>query len=329
MSYGSSNNQGGGVNIIPLIIGILIIIFFGIYFICRESINNRFAVWVEEFNLVFSEPSVSGPGIVRKEHYKGNKKKRRIKKWPEANRPEDQSGTRTQKTPDNIVSGANDKPAVSTIESGAETDKVQLNADLSLPKAEQPAPKIQKKQEGFKFKAFRGENGKYGFKDASSDEVVIEPQYDGYANPAEGKKASFLAVRKGDKSGIIDINNRIIIPFVYDWIDDAGYTNFWKVRKKTGSSGYLFGLVSTVDAKFALPVEYEEIQFIAASFIAVKKDGLYGCVNDKNEVVVPIIYKEKGGSVNIGRNDNTTRIIFRDDAGKIFSYNKMGQIMPD
>jgi len=330
MSYGSNNSQGGGTSIIPLIIGILIIVFLGVYFIYSEPVNNKFAIWAEELSEVFTQPSASTTPSI-KENDKNTKKRKRSRKWPQTQsdrQGEDPSGN----TGGNIDS---DKINIQINEitgagiTGPQTDQTTLDTGLALPEKEPIQNEEPDNQPGYKFKAFRGENGKYGFKDISTGNIIIEPQYDGYTHPNERKKALYLAVRKGNKFGIIDFNNRIIVPFIYDWMDDPGYSNYWKVRKAKQGSGYLYGLIRVSDAKYALPAEYEEMQQIASSLIAVKKNGLYGCVNEKNEVVVPIIYKWKGGTVNVGRNDNTTRVEFHDAEGKRFSFNKNGQMVPD
>ncbi|MDR1096634.1 MAG: WG repeat-containing protein [Tannerella sp.] len=83
-----------------------------------------------------------------------------------------------------------------------------LNVDLLSIKEER------ERLEKLKLEWFKDKNGKYGFKDRNTGEIVIPPKYDyEWLSFSEGLAGAIL----NDKWGFIDKTGKEIIPLKYDW----------------------------------------------------------------------------------------------------------------
>jgi len=314
MANGANNyNQGGGKSPIPLIIGILVIIFLGVYYIYKEPIDKKISSWKKDFENTFEkkiEPTLTPyTGIT-------DNQEDSLTITPDYISPDYEEASPQQNT-----ESTQSEVIVSTNEIGIEksvvTNTKSKNEDkkTTLPKTEKKAP--------LNLKPFKGKNGKYGFMNASNEEILIEAQYDEYVR-FENKNPSYIAVRKGERYGIINLENRIILPFIYNGIYQTN--GFWELKKNSGSRS-LYGLARISDAKVILPAEYEDIRFINSSFILVKKNGLYGCVNNNGEITVTLKYKGVEGYSYGGGNSNKARVDLIDEGGNTISFNKSGQIV--
>jgi hypothetical protein len=131
--------------------------------------------------------------------------------------------------------------------------------------------------EGIDFVTFKGKywfrkKEKWGLMD-KDQKVIIEPQYDSHGWLKNGK----IQVTKNKKNGMVDTLGQIIIPLMYDALDDetrhglivASLKNKW---------GYLDSL-----GKIAIPFGYDDIRKFYKSITGVKKDGKYFFINAANE----------------------------------------------
>ncbi len=298
-------NQVRGKSPVPLIIGILVIIFLASYYLKQEEIDDLVGEWKSDFYKVFEEEKKSDPEPLLAEDI--------------ALSPVDLGSDETSISRD-------DEPQIQIsvaeeIREEPEEDKMQPLAKPSKDKvlAAKPEVKADEKKTEYRLKEFVGDNGKRGLKDITTGNVIIEAQYDDIGSLGDNKNTQYIPVKKGKWSGIIDQNNRIILPFEYDYIGDIQQGKYREVQKKSK-----YGLVSVSTGKLLLPAEYDDIQVVGPSFFMVRQNGLYGCVNDRNEVVVPITYKGYG-YVRRGRNQADTRVEFREENGNTVSFNSKGQ----
>lgn len=196
--------------------------------------------------------------------------------------------------------------------------------DLPVVEKSQGKPQPDKKHNEERYlKSFAGNNGKYGFIDITTGDVIIESQYDYYVRPGERKKTSYIAVKKNNKYGVIDLNNQIVIPFIYDNIEWVYNMEYWLVSRYDENRKYKKGLINSSNAKLCIPVEYEDLAIMGpAYFIMAKKNSLYGCIDNNNKVTIPIIYS----SYSTIRSGTESRniICFYDKDGNKFCYNKDG-----
>jgi hypothetical protein len=131
--------------------------------------------------------------------------------------------------------------------------------------------------EGIDFVTFKGKywfrkKEKWGLMD-KDQKVIIEPQYDSHGWMKNGK----IQVTKNKKNGIIDTLGQIIIPLMYDGLDDETH-NGLIVASLKNKWGYLDSL-----GKIAIPFEYDDIRKFYKSIAGVKKEGNYFFINASNE----------------------------------------------
>ncbi|MEO1260265.1 MAG: WG repeat-containing protein [Bacteroidota bacterium] len=142
-----------------------------------------------------------------------------------------------------------------------------------------------------------------------------------YWDPKTQKKRPAYIVQKEDKWGIIDWQNEVILPFVYDFIrwPEDGYCFYLKdgefgiwhldgsmehpihnqrvfkdVRFTDGLAcvrfGQKYGLLNE-DYEVVMPIKYGSfIGFGKNDYAITKLNGKFGCINKKEEHVVPFVY---------------------------------------
>jgi hypothetical protein len=146
-------------------------------------------------------------------------------------------------------------------------------------------------------------------------------------------------VKKNNLYGIIDRNKNTIIPIEYDeisnWVEYGPKEHF---ITKNGKKG----LISR-DGATVIPPIYDEIFVNNSKLIKVKKNGVFGTINWKNEIVHPIIYQQilwewpylKGKSLNeiyLMKNDSyfstdTSGKVLNPKVSKKFINEKFGYLL--
>ncbi len=86
--------------------------------------------------------------------------------------------------------------------------------------------------------------------------------------------------------GIINTSGKEVIPFNYKKLGNVKYGMVW--AKNTEGIGVL-----NINAKVIIPFgKYEAIKILLPEVIAVKKNGLWGLINLKEEVIAPIVFDD-------------------------------------
>ncbi|WP_161804611.1 WG repeat-containing protein [Lacinutrix himadriensis] len=128
--------------------------------------------------------------------------------------------------------------------------------------------------------------GNYGMIDKNGNQI-ISFNYENITPTFYGKSKSFI-VQKNGLFGVIDLKENFIIPIEYEeisnWVEYGPEEHF---ITKNGKKG----LISR-DGKLVIPPEYDEIFVDNSKLIKVEKNGLFGTVNWKNEIIHPIEYKQ-------------------------------------
>lgn len=150
------------------------------------------------------------------------------------------------------------------------------------------------------------QNGKWGFADING-KIIIPIIYDDYKPGWNG----YYAVKSGNKWGFITKTSAIILKFEYDDVllnfsappdkDLYGYVNTPSTPDlpvavvvqnyeefSINPVGQLVGL-----KKRMTPKGYDEVGYFADGLAIVSKKGKYGLINEKMELVLPVIYEEK------------------------------------
>jgi archaellum component FlaG (FlaF/FlaG flagellin family) len=84
-------------------------------------------------------------------------------------------------------------------------------------------------------------------------------------------------------TGIIDINENIIIPFDYDLIED--FIEERAIAKKKGKYGLIDEQGETI-----IPFDYDLIEDFIDGKAKAKKNDKYGCINKQGEAIIPFDY---------------------------------------
>jgi len=130
-------------------------------------------------------------------------------------------------------------------------------------------------------------DGKFGVLDTLGN-YVIPPKYDAEFLAASG----YLITEIKEKKGVLDKNNKVIIPFIYDDIIGNSISCDVKTDHFKVKLNGLYGLVDE-NNNILVPIEYEDVSFInESSYVKVQKDGKYGFLKD-GKIQIPIVYEKE------------------------------------
>jgi hypothetical protein len=146
--------------------------------------------------------------------------------------------------------------------------------------------------------------------------AVIPPVYNCLGGIFKGK---YLQAKLGEKYGLIDTSNNIIIPFIYDFVDvrildECGGEIF--IAEKAGKCGII-----DINENILIPFEYDDIDFDSRGcklenivFMAIKNNS-YGLINIQNKITTPFKYKyiqNFGKKYYIARKEENNEVIIID-----------------
>ncbi|QLE01665.1 WG repeat-containing protein [Galbibacter sp. BG1] len=156
-------------------------------------------------------------------------------------------------------------------------------------------------------------NGKYILTNKNGDPFISNIDEISYAS---GFSSNYV-VKKENKVGLVSARfEKILIPIEYDTIENV-YGQYWVVTLENKLGLYTDDIT--------LEPEFDEIKFSTqkGAEIHVKKNGKYGILNKKGELVVPIVYNEiilKNNLFELKKDDKISYLI----DGKISKYNING-----
>lgn len=104
------------------------------------------------------------------------------------------------------------------------------------------------------------------------------------ASDAQNKTKEWKIETKDGFCGVVDKNNTVIIPFIYDEITFALPAGLINVRKDDK-----WGCLD-LDGNVVIPIIYDEIGESYNDFVIVKQCGYYGLTNLKGELIIPCDY---------------------------------------
>ncbi len=147
----------------------------------------------------------------------------------------------------------------------------------------------------------------YGFVNKHGAEVV--PINLEYATDFEN---GFAVVDADGKKGIINTLGRLVVPAKYDWLEN--FNEYMVCRAKRDTA---FGLIDNNGAEI-LAFEYDKIGEFSDSLALVAKDGKYGYVNTKGELVIDLKYDFQ--------TEATVWGVFENGHTKFFKKDKYGML---
>jgi hypothetical protein len=136
---------------------------------------------------------------------------------------------------------------------------------------------------------FKDNNEKWGIKVLSTKKVLVEPKYQDLGDPNEG----LIRARLNDKTGFIDLNGKVIVPFKYH---DANYfaEGLAAVSQET-KSGWKIGFVDK-SGKLVIELKYYSMSLDRTRFyngVAVVAKGSkneFGLIDKTGRELTPFIY---------------------------------------
>lgn len=135
---------------------------------------------------------------------------------------------------------------------------------------------------------FASFNGKWGIVD-SENRVIIPFQYEYIDKVSYGSRQPgyFCMVQKNGLLGTINLNNEVIIPLEYEAM--SGWCEYGPEGHYVSKSGK-FGLVSP-NGEIVVPIEYDGLSVYSLNYILVRKGKKCGVINSKREVVILFEYE--------------------------------------
>jgi len=174
---------------------------------------------------------------------------------------------------------------------------------------------------------FTNADGKQGLKDLNG-KTLIKAQYD-YLFPVNVENKTLFIAYKDSLYGVINTNNKTIVPFIYSYISAINSLYDTSIDSKIMThlivyKGELCGLMNINRLEMTVPIEYKYIELATSDFLWVNKDKLYGIVDINNNIIAPInsqwIPKTYPG---VKEEDSVIRILSEDRRNNIY-YNSKG-----
>ncbi len=175
------------------------------------------------------------------------------------------------------------------------------------------------------FVGVQNKNGKWGVFEEIKSKLVIPVVYDKIIQKLDLETATYFIVKKGNKMGVVNSANEILIPFEYQSLSfsevSAKYiSDLWEVNvvaKKNNKYG-LIDLENTV----MIPFQYNDLVKISFEPIyKAKTNSFYIVVNSNNQRVF------EGKFDQVGVFENAQVLTFKN--GKMRAINKAGNYQTD
>lgn len=126
-----------------------------------------------------------------------------------------------------------------------------------------------------------GKQGRFGFINPQTGEVLITPQYEA----TKPSKTSLVWVRKQNRWGCINRKEQLMIPFAYE--EAHPFAHQVSIVKKGGH----WGLID-VNGQPLTPFAYESIDFFQDGRARAKKGGKYGFLSLTGQEIIPTQYTQ-------------------------------------
>lgn len=134
---------------------------------------------------------------------------------------------------------------------------------------------------------------------------------------------SKFIVKKNNKFGIIDLQNKILLPISYDEISD--WVEYGPEDRHIVNRNGKYGMVEYNTFKEKIPAIYDFV-FITRNKVFVGKNHKYGIIDLNNTVLCPLKFDEIKPSFGYGFGRSES-IIYAKSEGKYFEINESGKIL--
>jgi len=120
------------------------------------------------------------------------------------------------------------------------------------------------------------------------NKVVIPFEYEQIQETLNKNQLSqdTFIVQKNRLLGTIDFRNKIVIPIKYEAISGFCETN---IKGHYVSKNGKTGIIDNT-GNIVIPTEYDLLYYYSKSTIKAKRNGKYGVINSRNEIIIPFVY---------------------------------------
>jgi hypothetical protein len=144
-------------------------------------------------------------------------------------------------------------------------------------------------QKGLKYKQII-KNGVYGLIDTAGNFVIPLGKYS-FLNPMD--EQGMILAKKNGKWGFIDINENVLIPFIYD--DLGVFSKSVDLDLAPAAKNKKQGFINR-KGETVIPFEYDYASYVRYFYepgIAVLlKNGKYGVISEENKIIIPFVYSQ-------------------------------------
>lgn len=136
-------------------------------------------------------------------------------------------------------------------------------------------------------------NGKSGAIDTQGN-IIIPFEYDRLLHTSAHGQDYFSGL-KNDRIGLLDTNNRVVIDFIYDTQDgEYGYLLNFRHGLAYAEQNGKIGYID-ITGKTVIPFIYDDVNDAPfdTQFIGIKKNGKWGVIDQQNNIIIPFIYKKE------------------------------------
>jgi WG containing repeat len=164
-------------------------------------------------------------------------------------------------------------------------------------------------------------DGKWGVFSVAQNKLVIPATYEAFDYCGGcGAKGGYVFAQQNGQWGVVDFNNKVLVPFEYEHEHSFMRSDNWVLCfKKKGAEVVL----NMGTGKEYLSPEYSDMELIGNNLLKAKKNGHYGLINEDGTMVADFVYDEidsregdagRGPYVTITKNKRTG--VLRED-GKV------------
>lgn len=133
-------------------------------------------------------------------------------------------------------------------------------------------------------------DGKWGVFSVSQNKLLIPAIYDGFDYCGGcGAKGGYVFAQQNGQWGVVDFNNKVLVPFEYEHEHSFMRSDNWVLCFKKKGAEVVLNMGTN---KEYLAPEYTDMELIGNSLLKAKKNGHYGLINEDGTMVADFVYEE-------------------------------------
>ncbi|HEY9261489.1 WG repeat-containing protein [Chitinophaga sp.] len=133
-------------------------------------------------------------------------------------------------------------------------------------------------------------NGKWGVFSVPKNKLVIPAIYEAFDYCGGcGAKGGYVFAQQNGQWGVVDFNNKVLLPFAYEHEHAFMRSDNWVLCFKKKGAEVVLNMGTN---KEYLAPEYTNMELIGNSLLKAKKNGHYGLIGEDGTIVADFVYDE-------------------------------------